>query len=120
MKSFSYSLRADTAKFLAELAAKQWVVAGLGERKVTIPNLDAGRDAFRLILHEAFPKLKDGGGFMFGKGKANSRYIEVLSPYCLTSPRILRDRVGSARTYIIPMQKDLSLSVSMNIEEEVS
>jgi len=54
---------------------------------------------------------------MFGKGKANSKYIEVLSPYCLTSPRILRDRVGNAHTYIIPMQKDLSLSVSVKVEE---
>ena len=94
--------------------------AGLGEKKVTVPNLDVGRDEFRLILHEAFPKLSEAGDFMFGKGKTNSKYIEILSPYCLTSPRILRDRVGNARTYIIPMQKDLSLSASVKIEEEVS
>ena len=87
--------------------------AGLGEKNV-------GRDEFRLILHKAFPKLSEASGFMFGKGKKNSKYIEILSPYCLTSPRILRDRVGNARTYIIPMQKDLSLSASVKIEEEVS
>jgi len=74
--------------------------AGLGEKKILIPDLDASGD----------PKLTDAGGYNFGKCKANSKFIELLSGYCLTSPKILRDRVGNTRTYIIPMQKDLDLS----------
>ena len=84
--------------------------AGLGEKKITIPDLDVSGDNFRTILYDAYPKLKHAGGYTFAKCKANSKYIEPLSGYCLTSPRILRDRVGNTRTYIIPMQKDLDLS----------
>ena len=47
---------------------------------------------------------------MFAKCRSNSRVLEPLSALCLTSPRILRDRIGSARTYILPMQRNLDLS----------
>lgn len=84
--------------------------AGLGEKRVFIPDVDASGEEFRSVLYEAFPKLKDAGGYSFGKCKANSKHIEPLSSYCLTSPKVLRSRVGNARTYIIPMQRNLSLS----------
>ena len=95
--------------------------AGLGEKRVFIPDIDASGEEFRSILYEAFPKLKDAGGYGFGKGKANSKYIEMLSSYCLTSPKILRSRVGNARTYIIPLQRSLSLSaVLTDVKSNVS
>ena len=84
--------------------------AGLGEKRVFIPDIDASGEEFRSVLYEVFPKLKDAGGYGFGKCKANSKHIEMLSSYCLTSPKILRSRVGNARTYIIPLQRNLSLS----------
>ena len=84
--------------------------AGLGERKITIPDIDISSEEFRDLLFEEFPKLKEGGGFMFAKCRSNSRVLEPLSSLCLTSPRMLRDRVGSVRTYIFPLQKDLKLS----------
>ena len=49
--------------------------------------------------------LKDAGGFIFAKCRSNSRQLDGLSPHYLTSPKLLRDRVGNARTYIIPIVK---------------
>lgn len=40
----------------------------------------------------------------------NSRNLEVLSMAVHTSPSILKQRVGSARTYIRPVQRDLDLT----------
>ena len=55
------------------------VEAGLGEKKVTFPNLDSLSEEFQLALNESFPKLKDAGGYTFGKCKENSKHIEKLS-----------------------------------------
>lgn len=87
--------------------------AGLGEKRVFIPDLDASAEEFRSVLYKAFPKLNDAGGYSFGKCRANSKHIELLSSHCLTSPKVLRSRVGNTRTYIIPMQRNLNLSTVM-------
>ena len=95
--------------------------AGLGEKRVFIPDINASGEEFRSVLYEVFPKLKDAGGYCFGKCKANSKQIEMLSSYCLTSPKVLRSRVGNARTYIIPMQRSLSLdAVLTDVKSNVS
>ena len=95
--------------------------AGLGEKRVFIPDIDASAEEFRSVLFKTFPKLKDAGGYAFGKCKANSKQIELLSSYCLTSPQILRSRVSNTRTYIIPMQRNLSLSaVLTDVKADVS
>lgn len=84
--------------------------AGLGEKTITIPDVDIGSEEFRDLLFEEFPKLREGGGFMFAKCRSNSRMLEPLPSLCLTTPRVLRDRVGSVRTFIIPLQKDLDIA----------
>lgn len=91
--------------------------AGLGEKKVTFPDLDGSSEEFRSVLYDAFPKLKDAGGYSFGKCKANSKQIEKLSSFCLQSPRVLRDRVGNARTYIIPMQRSLDINTTITVKD---
>ena len=53
-------------------------------------------EEFHDILFKEFLKLNDGGGFILAMCKSNGRYLEPLSSLCLTSPRILRDRVGNA------------------------
>ena len=84
--------------------------ASLGEKKITIPDVNASAEEFRAVLLDAFPKLQDAGGFCFAKCRSNSRCLEPQPSLCLTSPRILQDHVGNARTYILPMQKDLDIS----------
>ena len=80
--------------------------------------LDA--DEFRDLLYEAYPKLKHGGGFQFFKCAPNSRRLEPLSSATLSSPSMLKSRVGNARTYIRPLQRDLDMSVVADLPEGVS
>ena len=72
------------------------------------------------MLYEAYPKLKDGGGFQFFKCAPNSRCLELLSSTTLSSPSILKSRVGNARTYIRPIQRDLDLSFTADLPTGVS
>ena len=109
-KFFCLSRRDDTTIPTTDSEKNALLEAGLGERKIVFPDVDASAEEFRNILFEAFPKLQDGGGFTFCKGGINSRRLEPLSTLCLTSPAVLRDRAGNARTYIIPLQKDLDVS----------
>lgn len=84
--------------------------AGLGEKEVEFDDLDLDADEFRDVLYGHFPGLKDGGGFQFFKCMPNSRTLEQLSSTTLSSPQMLKSRVGNARTYICPLQRDLDLS----------
>jgi len=86
--------------------------AGLGEKKITINDIDISSEEFHQLLLVEFPKLKESGGFKFAKCRNNSRILEPLSSLCLSSPRVLRDRVGNSRTYIIPLQRSMSLAVT--------
>ena len=43
-------------------------------------------------------------------GIANSRKMEVLSMAAQGSPAMLKECVGSSRTYIRPVQKDLDVT----------
>ena len=66
--------------------------------------MDAGE--FRELLYWHYPSLKNGGGYKFNKFTANTR----MSPAMLFSSEVLKARVGNARTYIVPLQKDLDLT----------
>ena len=58
----------------------------------------------------SFPRLKESGGFQLLRGLPNSRAMEVLSMAVHTSPSLLKQCVGNARTYIHPIQRDLDLT----------
>ena len=81
--------------------------AGLGEKEIEFKNLHATAQEFRDTLYEAFPRLKDGGGYQFLKCLPNTRILEPLSGLVMQSPLKLKQRVGVCRTYIRPLQKDL-------------
>ena len=94
--------------------------AGLGEKEVEFYNMQLDADEFRDLLYEAYPKLKHGGGFQFFKCAPNSRRLEQLSSTTLSSPSMLKSRVGNARTYIQPLQRDLDMSVVADLPGGVS
>lgn len=77
--------------------------AGLGEKDIEFEDLDLNTNEFRDVLYDHFPSLK-GGGFQFFKCAPNSRLLEQLSSTTLSSPSMLKSRVGNARTYIRPLQ----------------
>ena len=72
-------------------------------KKILAPDIDMTGEEFRYLILLEFLKLKDGAGFVFAKCAINSRVLEPLSSFCLTSPRRLRDRVGNSRTYTTVM-----------------
>ena len=84
--------------------------AGLGEKEVEFDQLDISADEFKEILFEAFPQLRDAGGYQICKCLPNSRKLEPLSSRVLVSPLLLRQRIGNSRSYIVPLQKDLDLT----------
>ena len=86
--------------------------AGLREKDIQFHNLDASPEEFREVIFDAYPKLKEGGGYQFLKCVANSRNLECLSTLTMSSPVMLKKRVGNARTYIRPLQRDLDITES--------
>ena len=84
--------------------------AGLGEKEVEFDQLDISADEFKEVLCEAFPQLRDAGGYQICKCLPNSRKLEPLSSRVLASPLLLRQRIGNSRSYIVPLQKDLDLT----------
>ena len=71
------------------------------EKEVEFEDLDMNADEVRDVLYDHFPSLKEGGGFQFFKCAPNSRLLQQLSSTTLSSPSMLKSRVGNARTYIL-------------------
>lgn len=109
--SSTHDYRVPTTCAARELLAN----AGLGEKKITIPDIECGIADFHSLLLESFPKLKDGGGFEFLRCTPNTRDLELIPPHISRVPRLLKQRVGNGRVYIRPIQRDLCLEA-----EEVS
>jgi hypothetical protein len=80
--------------------------AGLGEKEIEL-NLSMNGIQFRDVLYDVFPLLQEGGGYQFLKCTPNSRTLELLSMSTLSSPEVLKSRIGAARTYIRPIQCDI-------------
>ena len=93
-----------------DLEKDKLLMAGLGEKEIEFSNLTLSATDFRDLLYQHFPTLQEGGGFQFFKCKPNSRSLEQLSSTTLSSPSMLKSRVGNARTYIRPIQQNLDLT----------
>lgn len=61
--------------------------AGLGERSVTVPDLDCSPGSFQKVLLDAYPKLEEGGGFECLRCKPQSRDLVMIGPRVASSPR---------------------------------
>lgn len=95
--------------------------AGLWEKEVCFNSLELDAEGFREVILENFPKLREGGGYQLCKCLPNSRRLEPLSVLAHSSPLMLKQRVGTARTYIRPLQRDLDLLPDTeSVREEVS
>ena len=94
--------------------------AGLGEKEIEFDDLNIDAEEFRDLLISHYPRLSEGGGFQFHKCSPNSRKLEQLSSTTLSSPAMLKSRVGNARTYIRPMQRDLDITAVFDLPTGVS
>lgn len=90
--------------------------AGLGEKAVTVPDLDCSAEEFCEVLMGAYPKLRSGGGFELLRCKSKSRDLVLIGHRISNVPRLLKRSVGNGRIYVRPVQRDLSLDAC---EEEV-
>ena len=84
--------------------------AGLGEKEIEFEDLNLSAEGFKEIILQSFPQLRDAGGYQMCKCLPNSRRLEPLSSHVMASPQMLKQRAGNARTYIVPLQKDLDLT----------
>ena len=66
------------------------VEAGLGEKKVVIPDIDCTASEFKELLLNQFPKLHDAGGFELLRCISNSQSLELISSTVSRVPRLLK------------------------------
>ena len=67
-----------------------------------------------------YPQLKNGGGYEFLKCIPNSRHLDSLAGLVMQSPMMLKQTVGSVRTYIRPLQRNLDTTPVRQVNEIVS
>ncbi len=91
------------------------VQAGLGEKKVVIPDVNCSAEEFKAMITAAFPKLQGCGGFELLRCIPNSKEMEVISPTVSQSPRLLKSVVGSGRVFIRPIQQDLQMDIDTSL-----
>ena len=85
------------------------VSAGLGEKKVFIPNINCSWDEFKDALVSGFPKLGNSGGFELLRCIPNTKTLETISLDIAQSPKLLKCVVGSGKVFLRPIQQDLGL-----------
>ena len=89
---------------------QQLLVAGLGEKKVTLPGEGNANDV-SVGLKETFPKLSDSGGYEFMHAKPGSRELSVIREgQNGHTVDFLKRFVGQGRVYVRPIQRDLDLN----------
>lgn len=104
-------LSSKDAKRIPATAAERelLVAAGLGEKRVYIPNISCSWNEFREEIVANFPILKGCGGFELLRCISNSKELEVIKASVTQSPHLLKQMIGNARVFIRPIQKDLEL-----------
>jgi len=75
------------------------VLAGLGERKVTVTDVDCSPQEFQETLLTEFRKLHKGGGFELLKCTASTRQLELIPFSISNSSSLLKSWIGTARIY---------------------
>ena len=90
-------------------AKEELLTAGLGEKKITVPEISCTKDEFNDIILGSFPRLKGCGGYELMRCIPNSKHLEIITSRIAQSPKLLKTIVGNGRVFIRPIQKDLSL-----------
>ena len=86
------------------------LLAGLGEKRIQL-YLDGDAEDIRYELYSHFPKLEEGGGFELLRAQEGGGKLLNVIPFPQTgySVSYLKTVVHSAKVYIRPLQKNLSL-----------
>lgn len=92
-------------------------MAGLGEKKITVTDVDCSPQELREHITMAFPKLSAGGGFEYLKCAPSTRMLEVIPLAICNCARRLKACIGNAKVYIRPIQMNLDLSTSEEFDD---
>ena len=95
------------------------VQAGLGEKKVVIPNITCSAQEFQDVIISTFPKLDGCGGFELLRCIPNTKELEVISLAVSQSAKLLKSVVGGGRLFIRPIQKNLQLDLDKDLVSSV-
>lgn len=110
----------ETTRVPCSVAEREILVqAGLGEKKITIPDVACSPEEFKSILIKSFPKLENCGGFELLKCRPNSKELDPISVMATQSPAMLKSIMGSGRLFIRPIQQDLDLKSHSALTIEV-
>ena len=109
LKAFCLSSRNATKVPSTSREREILVAAGLGEKKVFIPDVCCSWDEFKSVLVANFPKLENAGGFEFLRCIPNTKDLETISLKIARSPKLLKSVVASGRVFLRPIQQDLPL-----------
>ena len=102
----------DGTRVPCSIAEREALVqAGLGEKKLVIPDINCSGQEFRDLLISAFPKLDGCGGFDLLRCIPNTKQLEVMSVALSQSPKLLKSVVATGRVFVRPIQKDLELDL---------
>lgn len=115
-KTQSWTIRAvclsnkEATRVPCSVAEREILIqAGLGEKKIVIPDVACSPEEFKSILISSFPKLENWGGFELLKCRPNSKELDPISVMVTQSPAMLKSVMGSGRLFIRPIQQNLDL-----------
>ena len=100
------------------MAKNELILAGLGEKRVTISNIGCSAKEFQEVLFSEFPRLYQGPGVEFLKSTQSTGKLETPCTIS-SSPRLLRSYIGVARVYIRPIQMSLDLTPAQEAIDQV-
>ena len=104
----------------SETEKEELYQSGLGEKEIQFDSMELDAQNFKHIIYSNFPRLSEGGGFHLLKCLPNTRKLELLPQTVYSSPASLKQRVGSSRTYIRPIQRNLELNFTDESNDWVS
>ena len=90
------------------------------EREIEFSATNISANEFRDIVLNEFPNLEKGGGYQLCRCLPNTRTLEPLSKLAHSSVEMLKQQVGNARTYLVPLQRDLDLTPTEVPPDQVS
>ena len=76
----------DQDKIPSDTDKDDLLKAGLSEKVIEFDVLDIDADDFCQVILEAYPQLKNAGGYTFFKCAPNSLMLEPLSQIVMSSP----------------------------------
>lgn len=114
-------LASKDAKRVPATAAERelLVAAGLGEKRVLVPNVNCSWYDFKEIILTAFPNLNDCGGFEFLRCISNTKDLELIRLSVAQSPKLLKEMIANGRIFIRPIQKDIVLHEQEELTEVI-